>query len=202
MGTAQLYKSFLNEKKQALGKKDKSSKGKIDKKIKDLINLINSNPFLYTTSSCSGRILIMKEKGKKERKVILKSWHDKIEVRDLVNFLKKIREKDIIYFKFEPFILHIISFDYDLAAKIVSLARNIGFKRSGFYYGKRRWAIIEIRGNDILAVPIYKNKILIDEKNLEIIINETNKKIDRNYEKIKKFKEKIKSLLYLNKNII
>lgn len=204
MEIIQQYKIFLNEKKQALEKKDKSSKGSIDRKILSLINLINNHPFLYTTSSCSGRITILRKKDKKEKKAILKSWHKKITPKDLINSFKKIKEKEIVYFQFDPFILHIICFDFDLASKIVSIARNIGFKRSGFYYGKRKLAIIEIRGNDILSFPIYKNKILLNKKYINLLVKEANEKMERNFKKIKKFHEEMKILLkfYSNKNII
>ncbi len=59
--------NFEKEKKDCLSKIDKSKKGSIDKKIKELVDLINSLKDYYTTSSCSGRILLIKrpKSGKK-----------------------------------------------------------------------------------------------------------------------------------------
>ena len=56
---------FLQRKKAILKKLDKSSKGDWDEKIISLCDKINSNDNYYTTSSCSGRIIIMKDVVKK-----------------------------------------------------------------------------------------------------------------------------------------
>ena len=53
---------FDNEKKLCLSKRDKSKKRTIDKGIKPLIDLLNSMEDYYTTSSCSGRILLIEKK--------------------------------------------------------------------------------------------------------------------------------------------
>ncbi|MBW3019386.1 hypothetical protein KY329_04350, partial [Candidatus Woesearchaeota archaeon] len=50
---------FDNDKKNALTKLDKSTKGSIDEPVIPILNLINSMNDYYTTSSCSGRIMIM-----------------------------------------------------------------------------------------------------------------------------------------------
>jgi len=52
--------TFQKHKKDFLNKKDKSKKGSIDGEIKKLVDKINSLENYYTTSSCSGRILIAK----------------------------------------------------------------------------------------------------------------------------------------------
>ena len=43
------------------GKQDLSRKGSIDRPIADLVEYINSQDNYYTTSSCSGRILVFLE---------------------------------------------------------------------------------------------------------------------------------------------
>ncbi len=50
---------FQKEKQDFLSKKGKSRKGGIDKEIRPLVDLINSFGEYYTTSSCSGRILLI-----------------------------------------------------------------------------------------------------------------------------------------------
>lgn len=56
---------FIQRKKDVLSKKDKSSIGKWDYKIISLCEKINGNGNYYTTSSCSGRVIILKEERKK-----------------------------------------------------------------------------------------------------------------------------------------
>ncbi|MBW2966012.1 hypothetical protein KY342_02835, partial [Candidatus Woesearchaeota archaeon] len=50
---------FENQKKTFLKKIDKSKKGGIDKEIIPLVNKINNSRNYYTTSSCSGRIVLL-----------------------------------------------------------------------------------------------------------------------------------------------
>ncbi len=58
-------KSFVQQKKSTLSKLDKSSKGDWDKKIVNLCEKINSLENFYTTSSCSGRIVLIVDNIKK-----------------------------------------------------------------------------------------------------------------------------------------
>ena len=57
---------FLRAKKGRLGRADKSSIGSIDKQILGLCEKINSNNDYYTLSSCSGRIVLIKETADKQ----------------------------------------------------------------------------------------------------------------------------------------
>lgn len=51
-------KKFEAQKTAAIGGEDLSRKGSVDEPIRELVSLINSLPQYFTTSSCSGRILI------------------------------------------------------------------------------------------------------------------------------------------------
>ena len=68
---------FSNVKKTKLGKDDKSSKGEWDERIKELCGKINSNNDYITTSSCSGRILLMIEGFEKKPGLFLFVTHEK-----------------------------------------------------------------------------------------------------------------------------
>ncbi len=81
---------FLKRKKDILSKIDKSSKQCWDKKIVPLCKKINSLKNYYTTSSCSGRIVIIKDKNKKQENLFLKVYHDLIKFGKLKNELEKI----------------------------------------------------------------------------------------------------------------
>jgi len=69
---------FLQRKTAVLSKLDKSSIGGWDKKIKKLCEKINSLDDFYTTSSCSGRVILMIQQDKKGKDLFLKTWHEKI----------------------------------------------------------------------------------------------------------------------------
>jgi len=81
--------SFRKYKKDFLTKKDKSKKGSVDKNVKKLVNLINSKNDYYTTSSCSGRVVLIKKPGKKQDSEWLFVKHDKIRFDEIKKALEE-----------------------------------------------------------------------------------------------------------------
>jgi len=75
--------TFLQRKKSMLSKIDKSSKGYWDRKIIPLCKKINSMENYYTTSSCSGRIVLMIDNNKKEKNLFIKIYHNLITFKQL-----------------------------------------------------------------------------------------------------------------------
>ena len=55
---------FQQQKTKQLSKSDKSNIGKWDSKIKCLCNKINKKRDYYTTSSCAGRVVLLKASDK------------------------------------------------------------------------------------------------------------------------------------------
>lgn len=85
--------NFLQRKKSILSKKDKSFIGGWDSKIKKLCEEINFFENFYTTSSCSGRIVLLRDVEGERGNLFLKVWHDEINFLDLDEVLKKILGK-------------------------------------------------------------------------------------------------------------
>ena len=99
--------NFKKEKLYFLNKKDKSKKGSIDKEILPLINKINSHNNYYTTSSCSGRIvLLIKKSDKKTDTKWLFKKHSNVKFNEIKKALTNISQYEI-WFRFEPAIFHI-----------------------------------------------------------------------------------------------
>lgn len=175
--------NFNLEKKQFLNKPDKSLAQQIDKDILKLVNQINSNPNYYTTSSCSGRIVLIKE-GKKQENAFLFRSHDKIRLKQIEKELNNATKKykSIIYLKLEPCIMHIACKDPDSAIELVNLARNCGWKKSGII-SKRN--IAEIISTENIASPVAdKGNIIIDYNYLQILLKECNIKLAQTRQKI------------------
>lgn len=55
--------SFQAEKARVLGRADLSRKGSVDEPIRELIGFINQQESYYTSSSCSGRVVLFSEVG-------------------------------------------------------------------------------------------------------------------------------------------
>ncbi len=102
---------------QQLSKKDKSSIGKWDEKIVSLCNKINKFKEYYTTSSCSGRVVIMVDQDKKGPNLFVLESHKRISYEWILEGLKKSNFKDL-KFKCEPPIIHIACKDIESANEL------------------------------------------------------------------------------------
>jgi len=186
---------FDKEKKDCLNKVDRSKKGSIDKKIKELVDLINSLKNYYTTSSCSGRILLIKrpKSGKKCDVEFFFSKHTKVDFNEIKNKLKNIPKEDL-WFRQESVILHVACRTIENAQKILDLSTLVGFKHSGII-STRKKIVVEIIGSDQFDTIIAKNKkVFVSDQHLRLLVSEANKKLEINSTKIKRFYNLIESL--------
>ncbi|XP_062373332.1 tRNA wybutosine-synthesizing protein 3 homolog isoform X4 [Sardina pilchardus] len=132
--------AFTQWKKHCFSKVDFSKKGTIDDEIYPVVCLINDSSDYFTTSSCSGRIILIDglsdcSKVQKQNCSWLFVTHQKCEVADVVLGLQKASGNAV--FKFEPFVLHVQCKDIESAKILHSVAVNSGFRNSGVSIGKR-----------------------------------------------------------------
>lgn len=186
--------SFQNNKKNTLLKIDKSKKGSVDKEIKELIKFINSHSNYYTTSSCSGRIMLIgKNSYKKHDNIFIFQSHKNITLKEIRPSIK-ILPSYPIWFKQEPAILHICCKTIEDAQRLVDIARFCGFKRTGIQ-STRKKINVEIGSSEFIDTIISDNEeLLITEEYLNVLIIEANKKMDANNNKLIKFYKEIKKL--------
>ena len=187
---------FPRRKQDILSKHDKSSKGGYDKKIAKLCSKINSLENYYTTSSCSGRVVVMVDQDKKGGGLFVKIYHDAISFNELKRELTKITnnkkyKKNLIKFKQEPCILHVACKSFEDAKKIYEKATQGGWKRSGIIAFNRRF-VVEMNGTEKLEFPIIANgKILVDDNFLRVIVKKSNSNLKKIWEKIGKLRKLI-----------
>lgn len=180
---------FLFRKKHQLQKDDKSLKQIWDKKISGLCEKINKSNNYYTTSSCSGRAVILINSKEKRDDLFIKIWHDKLNFEEINQVLENIKYSEMIYFKQEPCILHVSCRTLKDAQKIHDIAKSAGWKRCGIIATKKR-IMVELNSTEHLEFPIFnKGSILITDEFLSEIINETNRKLEDSWEKISKMEK-------------
>jgi tRNA wybutosine-synthesizing protein 3 len=185
-----LESSFFQRKSAVLSKLDKSSAGKWDERILSLCEKINSREDFYTTSSCSGRIILMIDREKKAPGLFLKTWHDIISFEELKKELKNLTtSRKITKFKLEPPILHVVCKDLVSASKLLEKAKLTGFKRSGILnVGKN--ILLEINSTERLEFPIIKERrILVNEEFLKLIVKQANQKLKKGWLKLQKLQK-------------
>lgn len=184
---------FEKEKKQFLSKPDKSSKGSMDKEIKPLLGLINKRKEYCTTSSCSGRIVLLRDSKKKIEKAFVFASHDKVAFSQMKKSLAGIpNTKETIYLKHEPAIMHVACRSFEDAMKPLTMARNCGWKRSGMI---SRSNVIELISTEQLAAPVaICGKAVIDDAYLKILVREANSKLERTRNKISRLTSEMKNI--------
>ena len=191
--------NFEKEKKEFLAKKDKSKKGSIDDKIKRLVDKINSLPDFCTTSSCSGRILLLAipSSNKKNEVEYLFRSHKKIGYNEIKKILKSKKElKNDVWFKVQPAIIHVACNDIKNTKKILNIARDIGFRRSGIISVGKNKIIMELISTERIDAIVGKNgKLLIDECYFKVLVKEGNKKLEKTWEKIDKLHNNLNKLI-------
>lgn len=185
--------SFDKYKKEILGKKDKSSIGDYDEKIQELCNKINSMNDYYTTSSCSGRITLVKYNNKKLPGLFIFRIHEKTSFEEIKKELDKTAKetKELVYLKQEPCLIVVSCRNSESQKKLFSAARNNGWKKSGIISTDKRF-IIELMSTENISLPVVNNgKILINDDYLKFLIDEANKKLELTWGKIERLKELI-----------
>ena len=181
---------FEQAKKKQLSKSDKSSIGSWDSKIKGVCNKINKSKKYYTTSSCAGRIVMIKGLDVKAPGVFLFRTHDKISLREIKKALGKIGKEynELVEFQQTTCIMHVACKDLESAQSLVNKANLSGWKHSGIISSKRN--IVELHSTEKISFPIMnKGKVLVDDDFLKIVIKEANKKLERVWEKISRLKK-------------
>lgn len=185
--------SFLKRKQDVLSKQDKSHKNSWDEKIFKLCDKINSLENYYTTSSCSGRVVLMINQDKKEGDLFVFVSHDKVSFEELKKELDNaVKQNKKIKFKLEPCILHTACKTLEDAEKLYNKAKLAGWKKSGIV-GIKNGFTLELNSTERLEFPIIdRRKILTDDEFLKIIADESNKKLEKSWLKIKKLEGMIK----------
>ncbi|MGB9674774.1 MAG: tRNA-wybutosine modification methyltransferase TYW3 [Nanopusillaceae archaeon] len=171
-----------------------------DQPIYYLLNYINSLNDFFTTSSCSGRIILIKipKSGKKNEAKFLFKSHYPVDFYYIWFKLKDVYKiyEEKIYFKQEPFILHVAARNLDRGYEILEYARKAGFKHSGIFLISKDRIMVEIIGNEKIETLVAKNReLLVDEKYFFKLVEEANDKLKKVKTNIEKFYKILKDSL-------
>jgi len=175
---------FSYRKATILQKSDKSYKGSWDLKILDLCKKINKTSNYYTTSSCSGRAMLMIDAGEKGEGLFLKVWHvvpNFEELKKMVSILVSQKFQDV-KFKTEPPILHVVCQSLEDAQNFIDKSKIAGWKNASIiYFGKR--IVVELTGTGKLEFPVIHDKLLlISDKFWKVVVKETREKMLKSWE--------------------
>ena len=198
---------FDNEKQQALRKLatiDKSKKGSLDKLIVPILALLNEHPDYYTTSSCSGRIMVLAVTAsrRKDHAEWFYTTHEPSSVKDVVKALintslpseKTSKRGEGVWLKQESAILHVACRDLVSAEILLEIVRSAGFKRAGIIATRRR-VMLEIIGTDAVAIPLGTGKkILVTRSYISFAVSICNDRLKANQRKLEALSKALSTL--------
>ena len=137
---------------------------RVDGDILPLLRLLNTHRDVYTTSSCSGRIMVAEavrpsySKGRGFRPVA--KWHHPVPA-ELV--AEAIAEVDNAWLMVRGAILHLAAADAKTAYRLAEIGRETGHKHSGIIAMNRGGIFVEILGEERLDIPLKRGGVLISD---------------------------------------
>lgn len=154
--------------------------GYLDRDLLPLLTLINRDADLYTTSSCSGRIVILDGEYpwiRDESHVVFKT-HVPAQKDDILEIYQRQPFRRLWIIVNGP-ILHVYSRSIQKAIKIIQMSRRCGFKHSGILGARRdRGVFIElISGIYMSHLLRTRDQVITSSEYIETLLDIYNKSL-------------------------
>ena len=165
---------------------------KADALMIPLCSFINSLPEFFSSSSCAGRIMLLKTDAVESKREagFHSKWHRKVKFRELLEEIERKVDAPELWMKQEPFILHLGTNNLENANRLLRCCRIAGIKRAGIMVAEKEKFIVELIGTQNISLPVKKgNKALADKNYLKFVLLKANAKLARNYALLKKFEK-------------
>lgn len=189
---------FAKEKREILQAADLSRKGAIDARIEHVVEHLNAHPQYYTTSSCSGRTVLLSEDSsgdtvRKKGCVWLNVSHELLGQGELELSLSSHTGSAVL--KFEPFILHVRCHTLEDARKLLATSIGAGCRNSGIMISKTGSVHVAVRTTLSMEVPLSQNgNLLVSAQYLEFLRSEANAKMAKNWARLERFSTALRDL--------
>jgi tRNA wybutosine-synthesizing protein 3 len=189
---------FEEEKKRALGRLQQRG---ADEEVEELLERINRLDDFFTTSSCSGRIVLiwLPEVGAKRDARFIGKWHrpvGKTEVLAAMSDGESSRNGDVWLIAQSP-IMHVACKSLEKATMLLRIAIDSGFKYSGIKaIGKDKGKVmVEIMSTERMDVPLASNcRMFYSEAYLDFVVSKANFMLSRGKEKLNRFGYRLNEL--------
>jgi tRNA wybutosine-synthesizing protein 3 len=171
--------------------------GKMDLEFIPLCDFITTTKEFFTSSCCAGRIVLvgLDKKESKKESAFHRKWHRKVSFDEVKEGVEKYAG-EVLWFKQEPFIFHVVASNLENAKKLLVASGNAGAKKSGINVAKEGKFLIEMLGAHNITLPIKENgKIMISDNALNYIVKKANQKFVKNQQALKKLAREIKKEL-------
>ncbi len=152
-----LEKKFTDKKERALRLLTSAKKeGKVDLGVEKILDLLNLIPEYYTTSSCSGRVVLLSvpDLGDKKNASFLNKWHvPSVKIEDLKTSLERYDSKNMVFLQMQAPIFHVCCCSVDAADTLVKIGYRAGLKNSSIKRFSSPY-LVELNGTERMDVPL------------------------------------------------
>jgi len=188
---------FESQKGDAMGKfNDAVNSGQADKGILPLLEFVNSLEDFYSTSSCSGRIVLLHDVGRKPENSWLGKWHRDVDADEVLGAMRNPPAGGIVLFKYESAILHLVARELEGTKKLLVIAREAGYKRVGIQGLRDERYLVEICDTEKLDVPVIDGeRVLVEDSYISYLVNLANKKFGKGMEKLERLEKNLRDNL-------
>ena len=182
--------NWERHKRNVLDKDDKSFKGSIDAPVQDLVSIINESSDFLTTSTCSGRIMLINETSKEKRKNesgFLFVSHDYVQEDEFHKIQDCLQDvSGNVFFKLEPLIVHVQCRSLNHATWLLHLMKaRDQFKHSCIVSALNEKWIVSIKGMVKLEIPLVFDDVrIVDDTLLSKYIQIANTRMVENFDAI------------------
>jgi len=189
---------MMINRREALEKYEEAKKkGEVDEDIVSLLDTINSSKNYYTTSSCSGRIVLFQipEIGDKVNANFIGKWHREVEYEEIKKALEDYT-KGYLFLLVQSAIIHVVADSLERGKEMIALALESGFKYTSIKNIKNGKVLVEILSTENIHIPLGKNgELMVDEKALEFFVEMANKTLQRIKRKLKNLEKNLRRVL-------
>lgn len=150
--------------------------GYLDEDLLDILLEFFKRPESYTTSSCSGRIIVVDSRMPWERRdaTIIFKKHTPISPNEIRDLLKQPVLHRLWLVASGP-IIHVVTLTAREALRVLRIAHEAGFKHSGIMSVSKKGYLVELRTGIRLAVLLKTpNGLVIDEQSLNEAVKAVN----------------------------
>ncbi|BCS91110.1 MAG: tRNA(Phe) 7-((3-amino-3-carboxypropyl)-4-demethylwyosine(37)-N(4))-methyltransferase [Candidatus Micrarchaeota archaeon] len=192
--------SFYTYKQRAIERIERDREiGYLDPDIYDLLKKIIEHDKLYPQSSCSGRIIMVngRYQWKRSESNVIYKHHFYIRSFNIKNFLYNDLIKDLWLIAQGP-IMHIYTYDYDSAFKLIESVRKIGYKHSGIFIKNEKGVLVEIQTGIRSSILLKADgRVVINEFEIENITNVANDILNKAKLKLKELYDMFNSAKFI-----
>lgn len=167
--------------------------GYLDEDILPVLVEFFARPKTYTSSSCSGRIVVIDADypWEKEETMIIFKKHTPITVEEIKKIMST-PHQSILWLSLQGPIYHVYAKDLDEAKEILEIARRAGFKHSGILVlGKP--VLVELRTGIKIVTPLKdRQSTFVKEEDLPKLVELYNRALEEAKQKNKRLLEELR----------